>query len=64
MNPGQILEVLSTDPNVLRNFPRVLERSGDRVIHMKKDDDYFHIYVQRIPKEEVTSTIASREGAT
>jgi hypothetical protein len=47
MNPGKILEVISTDPEVLKNFPHVLERSQDKVIRVEQKKDYFHLLIRR-----------------
>jgi TusA-related sulfurtransferase len=47
MNPGKILEVISTDPEVLKNFPHVLERSQDQVIRVEQKKDYFHLLIRR-----------------
>lgn len=47
MSTGQILEVLSTDPEAQINFPLVLEKSKDRVINVKQDKGYFHLFLLR-----------------
>jgi TusA-related sulfurtransferase len=47
MKPGQILEVLCTDPNVQQNFPRVLARTEDRVIRWEHKDDYIGVLIRR-----------------
>jgi len=47
MSPGQILEVLSTDPQVRKNFPHILERSADRVISVDQNNGYYRVLVQR-----------------
>jgi len=62
MDPGQILDVLSTDPNVLKNFPLVLERTGDRVLRMDQADDHFQIRVLRGNAEDLEPDMASPTG--
>jgi len=47
MNPGQVLEVLSTDPQVRKDFPQVLEKSQDRVIKVEKRKEYFRLLIRR-----------------
>ena len=47
MSPGEILEVLSTDPQVRKNFPHILERSADRVISVDQNNGYYRVLVQR-----------------
>jgi tRNA 2-thiouridine synthesizing protein A len=64
MNPGQTLEVLSTDPNVLKNFPLVLERTKDRVIHTDQSDECYRIWVKRGNEEEGAQGIASMNEAS
>jgi len=62
MDPGQILDVLSTDPNVLKNFPLVLERTGDRVLRMDQTDDHFQIRVLRGNVKGLESDMAAPTG--
>jgi tRNA 2-thiouridine synthesizing protein A len=62
MDPGQVLEVLSTDPNVLKNFPLVLERTGDRILRMDQADDHFQIRVLRGNAEGAESDMAGSTG--
>jgi len=47
MNPGEILEVISTDPEVQKNFPHVLDRSHDQVIGIEQKKDYFRLLIRR-----------------
>jgi len=47
MSPGQVLEVISTDPEAQKNFPRVLEKGGDRVVSIEQDEDYYRLLIQR-----------------
>ncbi len=47
MSPGQVLKVISTDPEAQINFPRVLERCQDRLISVEQHEDYYHLFIQR-----------------
>ena len=47
LEPGQILEVLGTDPLTLKDLPHILEQSGDRLIEVDKQTDYFRMFLRR-----------------
>lgn len=47
MRPGQILEVLSTDPRVQTNFPQILKRGRNRVIDLEENDDFLRLFIKR-----------------
>ena len=47
MKPGEILEVISTDTEIRKNFPQVLEGSQDRVIGVEQKKDFFFLLVKR-----------------
>jgi len=47
MSTGQILEVLSTDPEAQINFPLILKKSRDKVIKVEQDTEYFHLFLLR-----------------
>ncbi|MBW1735589.1 MAG: sulfurtransferase TusA family protein [Deltaproteobacteria bacterium] len=47
MSSGQVLEVISTDPQIQKNFPHVLEKSPDRVIKMDQKNGCYHVLVKR-----------------
>ncbi|MCD6297491.1 MAG: sulfurtransferase TusA family protein [Deltaproteobacteria bacterium] len=47
MGPGEILEVMSTDPEVQETFPHVLERSKDHVIRIEQKKDFFRLLIRR-----------------
>ena len=47
MSTGQILEVLSTDPEAQINFPLILKKSKDRVIKVEQDKESFHLFLLR-----------------
>ena len=47
MKPGQVLELFSTDPETLKNFPPILRNGNDRVIDVKQYPDYHRILIRR-----------------
>ena len=47
MKPGQILELYSTDPETLKNFPSILRNGNDRVIEVKYYPDYHRMLIRR-----------------
>jgi TusA-related sulfurtransferase len=47
MNRGEILEVISTDPEVQRNFPHILKRSKDKLLRLEKMKDSFRLLIRR-----------------
>ncbi len=47
MHPGQILEVLSTDPRVQTNFPQILKRGRNRVIDLEENGDFLRLFIKR-----------------
>ncbi len=47
MDPGEVLEVISTDPEVQENFPQILETSRDRVIRMEQHKEYYRLLIRR-----------------
>ena len=49
MKPGEILEVLGTDPLTLEDFPLILQKSEDKLIKVDKDKNFFRLYLRRGP---------------
>ncbi len=47
MKPGQILEMLTTDPETLKNFPSILRSGNDRIIEIKHYPDYHRLLIRR-----------------
>ena len=47
MKPGQILELLGTDPETLKNFPSILRSGDDRIIEVKQYPDYHRMLIRR-----------------
>jgi len=55
MKPGQVLEVLFTDPGVQKDLPRVLERTADRIIRWEQKEDYAGMLIRRGPERKESS---------
>ena len=47
MKPGEVLEVLGTDPLTLEDLPLVLQQSEDELIKVDKDKNFFRLYLRR-----------------
>jgi tRNA 2-thiouridine synthesizing protein A len=49
LESGQVLMVLGTDPQALKDLPRILERTDGQLIGVEKQPDYFRLYLRRGP---------------
>jgi tRNA 2-thiouridine synthesizing protein A len=47
LKPGQILEVLGTDPLTLKDLPHILEQRGDKLIGVDKQPGFFRMFLRR-----------------
>lgn len=47
LKPGQVLEVLGTDPDTLKDLPHILEQSEDQLIGIDKQPEFFRLYLRR-----------------
>ena len=47
LKPGQVLEVLGTDPLTLKDLPHILEQSGDQLIGIDKQPEFFRMFLRR-----------------
>jgi tRNA 2-thiouridine synthesizing protein A len=47
MKPGEILEVLGTDPLTLEDLPLILKQSEDELIKVNEDKNFFRLYLRR-----------------
>lgn len=47
MKAGQILELLGTDPEALKNFPSILKNGNDRIIDVKEYPDHHRLLIRR-----------------
>ena len=52
MDPGEILEVLSTDPMMSTDFPKVLGKKGHQLIQIIDKPEYSELYVLRGNNED------------
>ena len=47
MDPGEVLAVLSTDPMMSEDFPKVLGKKGHQIIQIIDNPEYSELYVLR-----------------
>jgi TusA-related sulfurtransferase len=47
LKPGQVLEVLGTDPLTLKDLPRILENSDRELIKVGEEAGFFKLYLPR-----------------
>lgn len=47
MEPGKVLEVLVTDPQIIRDLPSVLTQGNDQLIKVDQQREVYHLYVRR-----------------
>ena len=52
MEPGEVLEVLFTDPLMFADFPKVLDQSGHHLIDISEQPGFSRLYVRRGQKQE------------
>ncbi|MDZ7640512.1 MAG: sulfurtransferase TusA family protein [Desulfurivibrio sp.] len=45
--PGQILQVLGTDPGSKNDMPAWCEREGHEFLGIKDDDGFFRVYMKK-----------------
>lgn len=60
VKPGQVLEVLITDPRIIKDLPKVLRPHGDELIQVDEHSDYFRLHLRR----GLAETSNSRENIT
>jgi len=64
MEPGQVLEVLVTDPMTLVDFPSVLGQSNHQLIHINEASGFTRLYVRRGYTDKSSELAAARGGVT
>lgn len=47
LEPGQVLEVLATDPGSLTDFPAWAKSTGNQIVEQNQDDGVFRYVVQK-----------------
>jgi len=52
MEPGEVLEVLSGDPMLIKDFPKVLGNRGHQLIKIKDKQGFSRLYVRRGKSEQ------------
>jgi tRNA 2-thiouridine synthesizing protein A len=62
MEPGEVLEVLASDPIMFEDFPRVLDQSGHHLVEINNQAGYSRLYVKRGQKEENSDIAGYQTG--
>lgn len=62
MEPGKILEVLVTDPQIIRDLPSVLRQSNDQMIKVDQQQEFCRLYVRRGQKEKNSKAAGCQTG--
>ena len=57
MEPGEVLEVLASDPMMFEDFPKVLSKSGHHLVEIHRQQGYSRLYVKRGQKEESSNNV-------
>ena len=47
MKPGEILEVLASDPLMFEDFPKVLDQGGHHLVDIREQQEFSRLYVRR-----------------
>ena len=48
LEPGQVLELLATDPGVERDMKAWSRRTGNELVGISLDADVFHVLIRRL----------------
>lgn len=48
IEPGQILELLATDPGVEPDMKAWSSRTGNELVAIEKDGNVFHVFLRRV----------------
>ena len=62
MHPGEVLEVLDSDPLMFEDFPKVLGQSGHHLIEINEQQGYSRLYVRRGQKEKNSKAAGCQTG--
>jgi TusA-related sulfurtransferase len=52
MPAGEVLHICLQDYDTLQDLLIILDRSEDRVLDREQQGDYYHVWVQKVPKQE------------
>jgi tRNA 2-thiouridine synthesizing protein A len=65
MEPGQVLEVLCSDPRIIEDLPKVLRSHGDELIRVDEHSDHFRLHLRRgLAAEPHSSEVTLFSGVT
>lgn len=54
LKPGQVLEMLGTDPLTLKDLPRILENSDHELIKVDEEASIFRLFLPLDPRVRVS----------
>lgn len=52
MQPGEIIEVLGTDPGSKKDLPKFANKSGNEWLGVVDDDGFYRFYLKKVKKLE------------
>jgi TusA-related sulfurtransferase len=52
LRPGQVLELLADDPEVLEDIPRWCKMSGNRFLRVERNESVYKLYLKKGVKKE------------
>ncbi len=56
MNPGQVLKVISTDPDAESDIPRLFKRLGHSVLDVRKEQGVFTFLIRKEERQTHSSS--------
>ena len=62
MEPGEILEVLTNDPIMFEDFPKIIGQSEHQLIDTNQQAGFARICVKRGKREEISDGAGSQAG--
>ena len=62
MEPGEVLEVLFTDPLMFADFPKVLDQSGHHLIEINQQPGFSRLFVRKGQKHEKNKATGCQTG--
>ena len=62
MEPGEVLEVLFTDPLMFADFHKVLDQSGHHLLNINEQPGFSRLYVRRGQKQENNEITGYQNG--
>jgi TusA-related sulfurtransferase len=64
MEPGEVLEVLASDPMMFADFHKVLDQSGHHLLNINEQQGFSRLYVRRGKKQENNEISHHKKGGS